>query len=624
MIRHSTPSKMRIRRFETNFPIESDNDLETPMTTTQPTPKRRNLARRPRLNPDWPIYIYKWDCWPVTHDGQIQKMPDALWKTAKLMQSLWNDYCALFQKVGDLDKKTEDGIPLLAKEERAALWFWITNAKTERTEQNAERYDLAVQLWGDVLPSLRAIAQAKYKGLLSSHCYEAVINKFIVTVKQWKKNPAIFGPPKTQYVLSKIKIPIFYYEGKNAAWLSSARNSERAQAWFIPTEEGKAWKLEHKDKWQINGWFDIGIDERTRINLHVALHRQLPEIGRIKAVSLCGQHNKPFGWAWSLQVQYESPKEKAFVATNRVAGLDLGWRNMGTYLRIGMLKLSNGQSIELQLPFEFADYGERRFVQRLKKQGCESRVITNWLEIPVFQAKEDAVKDKCKAQLKALPVEVTATWPVQTANRLKGLTKMGSQGLWRLLSELREANIEDAGRAALEEWQHDSTPLRRAIRKAQLRTETFRLDHYRKIAKWLATNFDVVAWEGDLSLKQMAEKSGGDAIDEAQKYRMIASLHLLRQCIKQAMQKAGRQLTGLPASYSSSQCAKCGGWIDHQGKLLVVCENGHKWDQDVNSSTLFINELEGQASMSPAVVIIPDELKRCLRAVPLIAATHGG
>ena len=63
--------------------------------------QRKNLARRERLNKDWPIKVYTYACWP---QGTI---PSALWDTAHEMRRLWNDFTAIFRDILSKDLKDE-------------------------------------------------------------------------------------------------------------------------------------------------------------------------------------------------------------------------------------------------------------------------------------------------------------------------------------------------------------------------------------------------------------------------------------------------------------------------------------------------------------------------------------
>lgn len=542
----------------------------------------KNLARRERLNPDWPHTVFVFDCWPL---GAI---PQQLWDTAKLQQQLWNDLCLVFEAAKALDA------PELEKETRKTIWAPTTDLK-----------------------GLRAIAQ-QYKGQLPSACYYDVVDRFLITVKNWRKNPKLYGAPRKKFGLKKINIPLVFPEGKETTWLSENTFG------VVAVRDTRGLKDSAPQTYQHNGRIEVGV-ERARLDLHVALHRPLPKVGRIKRVRLCGAFEPSLGagkWDWQLQVDVEHPALEALPRTGRVAGLDLGWRVREDGLRIGYLTDNAGHRYEWRLPFVFANTNTRRRAEWAAAKGLPKHDLIDWREIAEMQAEEDGWLDACKEKLRALPEEKTH-WPEKARRTFAALTKVRSSGLRRLLFSLREAGITDAVEI-LEAWEARAVDLRRWIRVAQLKAANQQKDQYRKLAHWLATHFDVIAWEGKLGLKEMAEDDPTDyALKNAQGYRQMASLYRLRLYIEQAMKKAGRELRDGGTAYSSQTCAHCGGVIEPSRKLLVMCENGHQWDQDANTSALFCKQIEGVASISEKAASIPDDLRRCLKIVPANAYSVG-
>lgn len=575
----------------------------------EPKTKPKNLARRERLNPDWPIRIYTYDCWVVTEappevwgtpiaerlrerrERMAGKPPQELWDTAKLMQSLWNELCAEFQKASAADLKDESGKSLLSKEERKAIYAPL-----------------------DLKP-LRAIAQ-RYAGQLPSDCYYAVVDRFLVTFKEWResakvkrKNPKVKGPPRPKFSLDKINIPLVLMAGKPTNWL--AENS--GHAWVRNTLALKPAPGEAPSAayWQ-NGRFNVGIN-RTPINLHVALHRDLPEVGRIKRVSLVGVREKAFGWSWKLQVQVEHPPLPVLPEVGRVAGLDLGWRVREGGLRLGVLTDQSGNSTELKLPFAFGNANARRRSEWAKAKGLDDHTIADWRDIWEWQRRADAWKDRCKQQLAGIPAEMREVWPEEARRSYGALRKMGVGGLRRLRRLLREAGIEDAAVTALTEWQGTAERYSRWIRGAQLNAVRHRNDHYRKKADWIARNFDVIAWESDLGLKEMAEEDSGQyAIENAKTYRHLASLSTLRLFIAEAMKKNGRKIEPVKSAWTN-RCRFCGEYLEPTSKRLVVCGNGHTNDIDEAAAAFLCNQIEGIASTGGEKAEIPAQLSRYLQ-----------
>jgi hypothetical protein len=593
-------------------------------TTTEAKPKRKNLARRERLNPDWPISIYKWDCWPMGADGKPCAMPDHLWQTAHLMRQLWNDLCDVFERASALDTRDEDGKPARPKEERAALYFPFGQRKTAETEKNAKRYATAREVWGGSVPSLHEIG-CSYRGALPSACYEFVVSRFILTVKAWQKNPALNGPPKRKRRLDKIKIPLVFNEGRPLAWLSEGGEGAPVQARY--TEHLKPGPNEEPSlEYLLNGWFDIGV-ERERVNLHVAQHRELPSKGRIKAVSLVGVFERAFQWSWSLQVQFEHPPLASLPRAGRVAGLDLGWRALEDGVRAGVIADSDGNAVEIFFPFCFANREQRK--ERRFDSGDYGKV-TDVRDFADAQAHIDAKKDAVKARLDNLSKR--EEWPEEARAIWQGKAKIGVGGLFRLLAALDPAS---ESYRELSEWAAGYKVDHKRLRGAETRFERIRNDVWRKVAAWMAANYDAIAWEGDLGLKGMAEESRRQkearkaefeatgqwperTVDErileaSQQWRHRMSPSLQRQYLRESMRKHGRELADRKAARSTQTCPVCGGHVEASRKILGVCENGHQTDQDERAATNLLNTLESPASASDKPLEIPAELRRYLR-----------
>jgi hypothetical protein len=135
------------------------------------------------LHPDRPITIYKFDCWPCA------ELPQHLWDTAKLMQQLWNELVTFLNKVREQDSADLD------KAARKLVYGQID------------------------LKALRTIAQG-YKGVLPSACYYAVVDRFLITFREWQKAPKIKGAPRFKHSLDTINIPLVFNQGYSTEWLN--------------------------------------------------------------------------------------------------------------------------------------------------------------------------------------------------------------------------------------------------------------------------------------------------------------------------------------------------------------------------------------------------------------------
>lgn len=541
-----------------------------------------NLPRAERKNPDLSYATFSYDCWIV---GDI---PDSFWQHAKLQDQLWNEL------VTYLEDCTKDYF-VLSKEERASL----TKEQKNKVFDNLN------------LKNYREIGK-KYKGILSSQVYlNQIPEKFDLTVKIWKKNKEA-GLPKKKYGLKNINIPVIYPGGTNDSSFVLENSTSRVGLKYTRNLS----KLD--SNYLINGKFCFG-KNKEKLDLHVAYHRNLPKDAIIKKVCLVGVFNFPFGWSWKLQfsVEYKATKSKNPVF---VAGFDPSWSFCDDYLHVGTFAVSNGQHIELRLPFSFANSETNKQYEYAIDKYHKTGIIRNILEIPERQALEDNCKEAAKKVLSALseaPVASISGYPVEAIRMLTGLSKMGHRGLLKFLKLLRNAKIEDNVRCSLEEYYTQYVSYRRNIRGNQLKFTSFRKDLYNKIADWISNNFKSIAWE-DTDLKNLQEKKHENKqLDESKKYKNLASHFLLRQTVENKMQKEGLEFIAINPYKTSQTCSICGGKIPKSNKQLVTCENSHKIDRDANASTNIMNKLELETGMSEELVMIPDYLMRYLHASPL-------
>jgi hypothetical protein len=568
------------------------------------TAKRKSPIRRGRLNKDWPIKVYTYDCWPQ------EKPPQALWDTAHEMRRLWNDFTAIFRKILADDKKDEAGKPLLSKEERAILWAPI-NTKP-----------------------LREIAKQR-KEKLDAGCREAVVVRFLTTVGNWRKNPSRVGPPRFKRAddMNAISIPLVYNDGKSAEWLNGGEGTSSIR-------DTRNLKTEAPEEYLNNGHFCVGIT-RERLNLHVAYGGRsgrnkyyLPAECRIKQVALCGRRDSAFSWSWSFQVRLEHPPDPARRPTGRVCGWDSGgWRLMDGYIRLGVIADNAGHFYELMVPLVIgaASRRMRREKEYCHKHGWEYSKPMTFDDAEALDASYGATLEACKTEVCKIFEEEKEDWPADAGKIMSRIVKMRDMGLRRLRRKLEQ--IESEAKRTIDEWDAEAAKMNETIRAFEIHAYKAKRDAYRQIAAWLNA-FDIIAWEGDLSLKQMAEQVGKKKqkrkeahketgqwnertpeelqFEASQKYRQIAGQHGLREFVKQ---KHKSRLQNEKAAYSTQTCPECGGAIEPGHKLLLVCENGHGRDQDVTAALHFLNKIEGVASIMVPPVEIPAHLRPYLRVM---------
>lgn len=599
--------------------------MSTKLLVLEQKPKKKNPARRERLNKEWPFKIYSYDAFPQ------KPPPKALWDTAHGMKRLWNDLTAKFKSVSDRDLKDEEKKPLLSKEDRKILWGELN------------------------LKELREHGKT-YSDQLDAACREFVINAFLVTLANWRKNPQRYGPPRFHHEIDSIHIPLDFNAGKSADWITNGSTASMRDTLDLKGDKEK------QSEYLNNGHFSIGIN-RAPWKLHVAYggrsgqHRRLlPEIGRIKRISLIGRKDSAFGWRWQIQVRYEQPAEQPRETTGRVAGWDSGgWRLMEDRIRVGVLADNAGYFYEISIPMAIGllNRETRKDIMWCQSKGIEYTKPLTWYDLFDLDSRYGLALEECKRKLRIIYEREKETWPPRARKIMGGIVKMRDTGL----NELRRLiePIESQAKSLIDEWIATSEKLNRQIRAFEAHATAAKLNAYREVIAWMKV-FDVIAWEGDLSLKEMAEDGGkrkkkrkeiheaqgqwvnrsGDEIvsEESQKFRQIAGQYQLRALARErhgticrcgahflqhqegfACKEFVPRLQNEKAAYSTLTCPECDGAVERTRKLVLTCENGHSRDQDVAASLYFLNKIKGHTSITAEPLEIPAHLRPYLRVM---------
>jgi hypothetical protein len=306
---------------------------------------------------------------------------------------------------------------------------------------------------------------------------------------------------------------------------------------------------------------------------------------------------------------------------------------MKGYIRLGVIADNAGHFYELMVPLAIGAASRR--LQREKehcfKQGWEYSKPITFGDAEALDARYGVTLEDCKTQVRKIFEEEKENWPSDARKMMSGIMKMRDTGLRRLRRKLEP--IESEAKRTIDDWAAEAAKLNETIRAFEIHADNAKRDAYRQIAAWLRA-FDIIAWEGDLSIKQMAEQAGKkkqkrkEAYEEtaqwnvrtpedrqfeaSQKYRQIVGQHRLRVFVKQLHES---RLQNEKAAYSTQTCPECGGIIASGRKLLLVCENGHTRDQDVSAALHFLNKIEGVASITAPPVEIPAHLRPYLRVM---------
>lgn len=479
---------------------------------------------------DWPQRVYQFWCRPTG------SLPQAFWDRARRMQQTWNALIPLYQLCRTEAKELEG-------EEKKARW--------KQYDVDADAVIAASGLGWEDGPFLldRFKAACKLKGEMR---------------------------PKTR-LDQMIFLHRFTGGGAPVAQLLSER-AKRIQLGTVPAFAYEDNRRSSRDRRFTRFWW--GLPElEDALSFDVILHREIPQSAIVKRALLSGRLHPIGNWEWSVSITVEeSPLS---------AGLDLGWRSMaeGRYLRIGYLVDSEGRRIELRLPMDHVQADAKRMAQF-----HADRRHTGYLRHATFMDADDLASligdgvEDCKGKLKRL----LETLP-------PGFVQMRQRGLYELRGKVEELSDNPAQqaaiRAALDAWSDRNQLLKDLKITASDKAIRWRRSMYRNLAAWLTKTYEAIAWEGDLSLKEMAEaENKAPAIDASMKYRQRAALSEFRLYLQQAAAKNNCDLVNVEAAGSTSSWFPTGEEVSVSGSLFLTGPNGESRDMDENAALNLLSQ----------------------------------
>ena len=487
---------------------------------------------RPKKNADTIYQTYKF--WIKPSDP----LPQLLWDKAKAMNAAWTSLVLMRQETLETWMAQRD---TLTADQKRAFWNTFNLAVREKIEECELDWETS--------------------GVLH--------DRFLVAHQRALKDKAdLHGRTRLQRILL-----VHRYTGGGIPIekLLSTRAWRFALDAF-PTEDVYATNTRQARRGrQTQGRF--GLDNETAVEFSIILHRPLPPAAIVKRVALSGRRQKPpaHEWDWALVVSVEVPNPSR-TAAGRVIGIDLGWRKIDDYLRIGYAADDTDQQIELRLPLDFS-------TQKARSAGypcdhAELRALEGWIAVAV---------DATKAAIGEL-----ITVPSLVLMRQGGLVR-----LQRTLSEkpdLSEAEVEAL--RILGAWRKQNDRLQKIYNFSTARFAARRRWLYQNLAAWLCRNYDVIAIEGDLDVKGLAEEPDPDpALKAAQRYRQIAAPGELREIIRWTAQREGVIVKDCNTAYSTTTCFTCGEQAEAGPDLILECPAGHRFDQDANAAANLLSQI---------------------------------
>lgn len=405
------------------------------------------------------------------------------------------------------------------------------------------------------------------------------------------------------------------------------RNGGRAPAWFFEKPDRRIHlrpillpdaAKRVIDRGPARGHFTV---DGQAISLRANLSQSIPPGALVKRVSLVGKLERPFGWQWKLMFSIAYPPPPPAQSDAACVGVDLGYRRFEDRIRFGMI-FDGSRFHELALPLDLTN-------RRAAKAGKRWDIREIW----ELESQIGCGVEACKASLKQLP---KTDWPEEARGAMQGIAKMRERGLLKVRRLLRDAEITVP---ELETWWDDYQRLFRKSRHLELQIVATRTHLYRNLALSLARSCAAIAWEGGLSLRDLAESAGKkkkqrkeaiaegvsaerspeDRIEEAaQKWRAYVCLSDFRRFLKEAVEKTTAALIDRPAAGTTNTCEECGAPVDTGPDLVLTCANGHRRDQDKGSAKMLFEEIdEGyrQQSAPLSLDLFTDQAVRAIRTL---------
>lgn len=510
---------------------------------------------RKRKRPDWPIRVFRFAIKP------IGELPQEMFSVAKRMQVAWN-------KLVDLRETISQEVTAIAD---------IT------AEQKKE-------LWNTFSPRAKDILNDGTNGFnFTWECKQEILDRFhrALVLKQ---------NPKKQYELRSFSIPRIFNAGGRELTKLFQKDISGISLRPVRDEYYDGYTAWHQKMRGSKGYFEISKD--LSIDFLVNLSMKIPTDGFLKRITLTGQKNS-LGWKFWIILTCEYPPSLIEnILPDLKCGLDLGWRRFADYIRIGMLVNQNGEVKELKLPLAYTNNQSRK--KRLKFPNDPNQVIESWFELEELNQKIGLHVESIKEQLKkSMPKDL----PENIASSFAHLGMMRQSGIKRLGFELEKANIAHQSQLEIKEWLKSNLQLEQKLQRSRDRLLRNREIHYRLLSKELANSYSQIGWENDLSLKTMAEDSDlkmsiNPGLKNSMYYRHMVSLYQLRTFLKDATRKAGSNLSLTKAKNTTAKCCVCDGDIVNDGKLIQVCVNKHKLDQDINAATNLLKSIDNSFDLT--------------------------
>jgi hypothetical protein len=513
----------------------------------------------------------------------LDKIPTELWQVVYNSQHFWNRLVELQEDVAFNCETLPENAPII----QARFWDLLTSR-----EADCRKWRIAVKHAADLPWATR----------------DAIFDRFVDSCIRAARKKG--GWPRYHNRLERIMI-LHRFTGGGRAVRNIFFTEKQGRSWRfglkpVP-DSAYAGKTHHHTNNRLSTGF-FGFSKDTKLYFRTVLHRQLPLDASVKNVAWVGRLHPIHGWQWAIAIMLRMASTSVERRPLPACGIDFGWRTRQHHIRVGMLQDSEGNVVELRLPFDAPTSKTRRH-----------NMAYSYRDLIRIDSEIDNRINQAKAQIQQ---QALAHLPEDLQKIITELQKVREVGLVLLLRGFEAGNLTLPVQKILRDWLFENDRLRSVRSALQDRLIGRRRWFFRNIAAFLTKKYGTIALEDNFAAKAMIEdratKDRDQRFKRSIRHYQWAAVAELRLYILEAAAKNGTQIVETETKWSTATCFICGKYTAHQSDLKLTCPSGHTWDQDINAAANILGGIEGLSKNRQhkgKMMVVPNMLREVMVAI---------
>ena len=506
-------------------------------------------------------------------------IPSELWQVAKESQRFWNQLVEVRENVAFTIETLPEHAQVIGERLRDLLVSRETDCKKWRAETKR----------GINLPSATR---------------DFIFDRFVnCCVRAAKKQ---CGWPRFHKGLERIMILHRFAGGGRTVEKLFIDVNQRGWRFGLKSVSASAYtgKIRQQTNGRLSSGF-FGLSKTGKIEFKTVLHRRLPLDSVVKTIAWLRRLDPIRGWQWAIAITVRVDSPLAKIESLPKCGIDFGWRTRKDYVRVGMLRDSEGHAIELRLPLDASTSNTRRH-----------QTASNYRDLLKIDADIGNRVDDAKACLRQL-----VDLPNDLQRTIKDLSDGRQAGLVRLSDAFKMSDKASEAQEILHNWMRENNRLRSIRGSLQGRLIGRRRWLYRNIAAFLTRRYGTIVFEDEFAAKEIIEdnltKDRDLPFRRSIRYYHWAAVAELRKYIVEAAAKNSARIVQTHTRGTTTTCFICGRYTEHQPNIKLTCPSGHTWDQDVNAASNVLRAIDGRGLLERSrtkapKMAIPDALTKVM------------